>query len=344
MTSFGFRYFGDPEWVPLTRDARGAGGGPVATRRPSRPSPPPSPRPSPDSSARSGAGAGAGAPGGKGDMLSFGFRFFGDPEWVPLTRDARGAGGDPVATRRPSSRTSPRPSTPPSPRPSPYTSAGSGAGAGAGAGGEEGEMTSFGFRRFGEPGWVRPTRHVRGAGGGPVATRRRASPSTSPRPRDDSTTEADLVAALGRLNLASRDTSPHTLIGPAVLVEGPWSGEPPTKDQLAALQRDKPYKPEHALNLTWGEGGAARSGPSRVAKKPRAKRTQAKPPAAAKGRGKAALGGHEASKHGGMEPGTWLHLVMRVKAERGLHTLAEAMHAAKPLWKKQKAKATAGRV
>jgi hypothetical protein len=39
----------------------------------------------------------------------------------------------------------------------------------------------------------------------------------------------------------------------------------------------------------------------------------------------------------GVAPGTWLHLVMRVKAERGLHTLAEAMHAARPLWKKHKA-------
>jgi hypothetical protein len=305
-------------------------------------------------------------------MTSFGFRYFGDPEWVPPTRDARGAGGGPVATRRRPSASplpSPRASPLPSPRPSPYTSARSGAGAGAGAGGEE--VNSFGFVRWGEPGpgdTARTTRHVRGAGGGPVATRRRpsASPPPSPRPRDDSAAEADLVAALGRLNLASpsseglefgrphshstsRDTSPHTLIGPAVLddVEGPWAGVPPTEDQLKALQRIKPHKPESALSLTWGEGGAARSGSSRAAKKPPAKRSQAKPTAAkgkGKGNGQAALGGNKASKHGGMEPGTWLHLVMRVKAERGLHTLAEAMHAAKPLWKKQKAKATAGRV
>jgi hypothetical protein len=48
------------------------------------------------------------------------------------------------------------------------------------------------------------------------------------------------------------------------------------------------------------------------------------------------------SKSGSAAPGTWLHHVMRVKADRGLHTLAEAMHAAKPLWKKHKAAVAAG--
>ena len=79
-----------------------------------------------------------------------------------------------------------------------------------------------------------------------------------------------------------------------------------------------------------GKGSGAGSGKAKVQAQDKAK---AKAKGTPRGNGKSP---------GSAAPGTWLHHVRRVKAERGLHTLAGAMHAAKPLWKKHKAAIAAG--